>query len=329
MSERVTRRVSDRVAFIILVALGVFAAWQLTYHLVFMELLPIRSMVGSHLISLVAETVGAAAVTIFFVRALAERNRRLEELDRQKQVLVDALVHDLRQPLTAVIGGLSALADRGDVTGDTKTLIGIAADGSEWLLRMVSDLLDIARLEAGQPLIEPHPVAASEFVQRAVQVMGPLAAEKNLNLTISLPAELPSVLGDSERLGRVTMNLLGNAVKFTDPGGSITVAARPDAERRFVLVSVQDTGMGIPPEFHQRIFGRFARVDPAAHTGRTSTGLGLYFCKLMVEAHGGRIWVESQPGKGATFTFSLPIADRPADGVARSAAPTATAARRA
>jgi signal transduction histidine kinase len=116
------------------------------------------------------------------------------------------------------------------------------------------------------------------------------------------------VKGDAERLRRVVMNLVGNAVKFTGEGGGVSVTARADPEGRFLLVTVADTGVGISPQEQRHIFDKFSRTAGTSREGRSSTGLGLYFCKLMVEAHGGRIRVESRPGEGARFSFTVPLA---------------------
>jgi signal transduction histidine kinase len=224
-------------------------------------------------------------------------------------VLVDSLVHDLRQPLTAVIGGLSSLTPAGKLPEQDRELAVIAQDGASRLLHMVNDLLDVTRLEAGAPVVEAIKMSAAEFIRDGAHLLEVLAQEKKLTLTVDIPADLPPVKGDRERLRRVVTNLVGNAVKFTESGGKISVTATADRAGGLLVVSVSDTGMGIPVEAQRRVFEKFARTDGAPWSGRTSTGLGLYFCKLIVEAQGGKVWVESKVGEGTTFRFTVPLAE--------------------
>ena len=140
----------------------------------------------------------------------------------------------------------------------------------------------------------------------AVELLAPLARDREVVLQVRVPPELPEVMGDAERLRRVVTNLVGNALKFTGSGGSVTVEAHADRKAGRLLVSVSDTGPGIPVHARARIFEKFACSENDS-LGRTSTGLGLYFCRLIVEAHGGRIWAAGEPGEGATFVFSLPL----------------------
>jgi signal transduction histidine kinase len=249
-----------------------------------------------------------ALVALFASRVLMAQNRQLEELQRQKDTLVNTLVHDLRQPLTAVIGGLHGVAEMGNLPEDgTRELVGIAQEGASTLLQMVNDLLDVARVEADAPLIQTARIPPHAFIAPPAELLQPLARRRGVALQVALPPELPEVIGDAERLRRVMSNLLGNALKFTQEGGSVVVAARLDEPAHALAVSVSDTGLGIPAAEQTRIFDKFA-CGARNDGGRTSTGLGLYFCKLIIEAHGGNISVQSEPGQGATFTFSLPLA---------------------
>jgi len=308
MSSRAERYRSYPVVAVGLLAFALFAIWQLTYHWVFMELIPVRSMFASHMLSLAAETVFAALLTLYFLRVVIRQNRELRQLDHLKNVLVDSLVHDLRQPLTAVIGGLSSFTLAGELPKQATELAVIAQDGASQLLHMVNDLLDVTRLEAGAPVIETVEMPAAEFIRDGAHLLEALARERNLTLTIDTPADLPPVKGDRERLRRVVTNLVGNAVKFTESGGKIGVTATADRARGFLMVSVSDTGVGIPAEAQPRVFDKFSRVGETSVSGRTSTGLGLYFCKLTVEAHGGKMWLGSKVGEGTTFGFTVPLA---------------------
>jgi signal transduction histidine kinase len=288
-------------------AFVLFVAWQFFNHYFLMEYLMAQlgmSMLFYHYLSLVVEILLAGVIALFASRAILQKSRELEELGRQKDALAGALVHDLRQPLTAVLGGLASAANDPEIPARTRELVEIAHSGADELLDMVNDLLDVTRLEAGKPLFEPKPVRPSAFIERGVARVAELARERSQQLRVDLPDGLPEVAGDQERLTRVVSNLVGNAVKFTPAGGSIRVSARQHEST--VEVSVSDSGPGIPRGFQRRIFDRFASLSSASSSGRASTGLGLTFCKLTVEAHGGRIWVESQLGQGSIFTFSLP-----------------------
>lgn len=288
-----------------------FILWQYVNHYFLMDYLMDQldmSMLYYHYISLLAEIILASAIAFFASQAVAEKSRQIEDLSRQKDGLTDALVHDLRQPLTAVIGGLSSMAQDSDLPDTTRELVDIAHSGAEELLGMVNDLLDISRLDSGSPLLQPRPVRVASFVKRGVGRVAQLARERDQRLSVDVPEGLPMIQGDEERLSRVITNLVGNAIKFTPSKGEIRVSARAEEDNAKLLVSVSDTGPGIEAEFHHVIFDRFAVLEKSNPAGRTSTGLGLTFCKMIVEAHGGRIWVESEPGSGSTFTFSLPIA---------------------
>ncbi|MCJ7822740.1 MAG: HAMP domain-containing histidine kinase, partial [Armatimonadetes bacterium] len=189
-----------------------------------------------------------------------------------------------------------------------REVVAIASSGGADLVEMINDLLDVAKLEAGQPLIQVGPCAAAEFIADGANALRPLAQRNEVELAIDLPPDLPGVQGDCERLRRVVMNLVGNALKFTPSGGRVEVSGRTDKTSNRMLVSVSDNGDGIPKELQDRIFDKFAVAEARRSSGgRSSTGLGLTFCKLIVEAHGGEIWVESEPGHGSTFTFSLPL----------------------
>ena len=303
---RIRGVLSSPVAVVTALAFYVFAGWQAVNHLSLMRL----PMLTYHLVSLTVETLAAGAVAFFVIRALQEKNRQLEELDRQKDLLTSALVHDLRQPLTAVVMGLSTVEHDPDLPADTREVVAIASRGGADLVEMINDLLDVAKLEAGQPLIQVGPCTTAEFIAGGANALRPLAQRNEVELAIDLAPGLPDVQGDCERLRRVVMNLVGNALKFTPAGGRVEVSARTDDARDRMLVSISDTGEGIPKELQDRIFDKFATAEARRSSGgRSSTGLGLTFCKMIVEAHGGETWVESEPGQGSTFAFSLPLGE--------------------
>jgi two-component system, sensor histidine kinase len=241
------------------------------------------------------------AATQFRLRRAYQELKRLEEL---RDSLTHMIVHDLRQPLQALLGGLETLPALGELNADQAEFLGLANDGGRTLLRMINDLLDISKMESGSLELERGPIAIPELIAAASGQVAYLAAEKALELVPHVPETLVPVEGDAEKLRRVLLNLLGNAVKFTPRGGRITVSVRPTGDE--VEFAVTDTGEGIPREAFGRIFEKFGQVESRKEGRSMSTGLGLTFCKMAVEAHGGRIWVESEPGSGSTFRFTIP-----------------------
>lgn len=227
-------------------------------------------------------------------------------LERMRDDLVHAMVHDLRNPLMVISGALSFLRDSisDALSPDQHQLWEIAENNTEGMLRLVKAILEMHRLESRQVPLEQTMVSLTQLVDNVLDLQLPLAAEKGLHLESAVPPALPPVWVDAELIERVLQNLIGNAIKFTPAGGVVRVKARIDtAERPVLLVSVSDTGSGIPPEIQNRLFQRFVT---GRQEGRGS-GLGLAFCKMVLEAHGEHIWVESTSEQGTTFSFSLPL----------------------
>lgn len=266
---------------------------------------------------------------------LEEGHRRLRELEGLREKLTSLIIHDLNGPLSTLLFNLSVvLADpEGRLSSQEKSFLQRALQSGEQLAHMVRNLLDISRLEEGRFLIKREPFRMEELVRENLMEIEGQAAAKGIRLTADLPPDLPRVEGDRELLGRILSNLLRNALDYTPSGGSITIAAklrsgsgvRGQASQRgekvhgppptndephgdFIEIAVRDTGVGIPAAYQEKIFEKFAQIDVNAVKGRRGTGLGLTFCKLAMEAHGGAIWVESQEGKGSTFVLILPIA---------------------
>lgn len=237
--------------------------------------------------------------------------RRLETVRRD---FISNLSHELRTPLA----GLKALVDtlRGGAIKDrsaAKRFLKRMDIEVDTLTQMVEELLELSRIESGQAPLRLAPTSVAELVIPPVDRLRPQAERAGLEITVLLPPELPPVVADPDRARLVLTNLVHNAVKFTPPGGRITVAAEPagDAPSRWsgigeVTVSVQDTGVGIPVGDLPRIFERFYKADRARSGG--GTGLGLAIAKHIVQGHGGRIWAESSEGQGSTFHFTLPMA---------------------
>ena len=232
------------------------------------------------------------------------------ELARLREDMTHMLIHDLRSPLTVLIGSLGFMEEvfaRQDEQG-FNDLLGMARRGSDRMLGMVNELLDISKLESGQLLLHPEPVNVRLLIEDVVARLAPLATDVQITLEVSIKPDLPLLHVDPQLIGRVLNNLVDNAIKFTPNGGHVRLRAWPDPQAaNRLLVSVSDTGPGIPLEEQPRLFEKFEQVS-SVKGRRAGTGLGLPFCKLAVEAHGGNIWVESEVGKGSTFAMTLPVA---------------------
>jgi PAS domain S-box-containing protein len=230
----------------------------------------------------------------------------LEEL---RNDLMSMIVHDLRSPLGNILSSLDLM--QGALhAGDQPllaSLFSIALRAATRLSRLVDSLLDLRRLEAGEGLLNRAPADLGQVLDEALEAVQPMAAAKGLSLRRAAGPALPVLPLDAELVRRVVVNLLDNAVKYTPPAGAITLSAAIAPQQ--VIISVRDTGPGVPTEDQDRIFDKFARVHRQA--APKGLGLGLAFCKLAVEAHGGRIWVDSGPDGGATFQFTLPRAAVP------------------
>jgi two-component system sensor histidine kinase/response regulator len=238
---------------------------------------------------------------------LQQSYQRLQEVEKLRDDLTNMIVHDLRTPLTAVITGMQTMEVVGDLTGDQRKMMNIAIAGGELLLGMINDLLDVDKLESGSMQLDADVLSPADLVASAIGQVASLAENKRLTLTRRVSADLPPLRGDRGKLRRTLVNLLGNAIKFTPPGGTVTVEADQGVEERALVFSVRDTGEGIPPEAFGRIFEKFGQVESRRGGRVMSTGLGLTFCRLAVEAHGGRIAVESTLGEGSTFSFTIPL----------------------
>lgn len=227
------------------------------------------------------------------------------EMERMREDLTSMIVHDLRGPLTAFLGALETLlrTEVGPLTEVQQTLLGVAHEGGHQMLGMVNTLLDIRRLEVGRMPLHFTKASLSQIAQGAVTQFESLARQQRLTIQFEIPPYLPPVQADVEKIARVLENLLHNAIKFSFPGGIIRLSAREEGGA--VLCTVEDHGLGIPETARERVFEKFVQVHRSG-TPR-GTGLGLAFCRLAVEAHGGRIWVESSEGQGSTFCFTLPI----------------------
>jgi signal transduction histidine kinase len=244
------------------------------------------------------------------IRQLADRNTEI-------QLFYHTLSHELKTPLAAAREFICLVLDglAGPLTETQREYLEIARDSCDQLRLHVNDLLDVTRLETGKMSIQRRPVALAELLEKVTELMRPEATRRQIQLSWSCEPDLPPALVDAQRIVQVLTNLVGNALKFTPVGGQVRLhAGRHPDQPRELRVSVSDTGPGIPPEHRERIFERLHQLDPPGATGasRAGLGLGLYICRELVKLHGGRIWVESEPGHGSNFLFTLPLEPAPA-----------------
>lgn len=235
----------------------------------------------------------------------AEQAAALREADRLKSLFISTITHELQSPLGFIKGYATTLL-RPHADFDEKTrreFLEIINEESDSLSALIDDLLDVSRIEAGALAIEKQPVPLAKLMRRSVERVR--AKLDRHDLILRLPARLPPVEADPQRLEQVLRNLLDNAVKYSPEGGTVTLSAW--AQEGSVVVSVADQGIGILSEEQGRVFERFYRATGAASASRRGVGLGLSICRGIVEAHGGRIWLESQLGRGTTVYFSIPV----------------------
>lgn len=238
------------------------------------------------------------------VRAL---NRRLEDLDRQKDDFVSSVSHELRTPLTSIRAFAELMRDDPQMeAAQRQQFLGLVVDETERLSRLVNQVLDMAKIESGHAEWRHEPVDLRELVARAVQTTAGAFRERGAVVEVVQPEALPVLHGDSDRLLQVLLNLLSNAVKFV-PAGRGRVLVTLGVDERAVRVEVQDNGPGVPPAQQQLVFEKFRQGGDAANRPQ-GTGLGLPISRQIVEHHGGRMWLRSAPGQGACFGFELPLA---------------------
>jgi signal transduction histidine kinase len=241
-------------------------------------------------------------------RAFNDMSRQLGELDRLKDQFVHTASHDLRNPLSAIATVAQALKTD-DLSAESRSLVDLIETSVVRLNAMVNNLLDTARLREGRLTFHVQPLAAGDLMRDLVRLYGPLARETRKSLTLEIPADLPPVKADEEKVMRIFLNLLSNALKFTREGDRVTLSA-DRGESGFLRFAVADTGWGIPPEQRAKLFQPFQSTDGAVDGARRAqgTGLGLSITKALVEGHGGSLTVDSEPDRGTTFRFTLPLA---------------------
>jgi signal transduction histidine kinase len=239
---------------------------------------------------------------------LAEQNERLVEADRLKDEFVALISHDLRTPLTSILGYLELTLEDEELTSSQRGYLEVVERNAQRLIRLVSDLLFVARLEAGQLELHESELDLAAVAQQSVHEAEPLAAVGGVTLRCETEP-VPGVAADRGRMFQLLDNLVSNAIKFTPSGGEVSV--RVQAADGAVRLEVADTGIGIPAEEQHRLFERFYRASTAADQQVQGTGLGLYIARAIVEAHGGEITFESEAGQGTAFRIEIPLEHTP------------------
>ena len=273
------------------------------------ETIPYESELHTSLGNLIPIQVHARSAIVdgesnlqWILRDVTER----KNLDRLREDLISMIYHDLRSPLSNIVSSLDVFNAMLPSDGDPaySSLLNIALRSTERIQRLTNSLLDMNRLESGQPIVNRFATSLHLLARDALDAISPTAENKNITLQLALSPDIPHVFVDADMIRRVLINLLENAVKFTPSGGVISLEASENGA--WAQLCVADSGPGIAPADQERIFDKYTRLNPKEES--KGFGLGLAYCRLAVKGHGGKIWVESQPGRGSRFCLTLPFA---------------------
>ena len=243
--------------------------------------------------------------------ALQISNSELQRLDELKSMFISLAAHELRTPLTPLRGFVEMLDDEdfGTLTQQQHEMLAVLLQSVQRLMHLTDNLLDATRLEAGRLELNLQPADLTNLIQTLAVEFRPMLAEKKQKIVLHLEPEMPPVLCDTVRIMQILTNLLSNASKYTPAGGTITLTTEAQ-DNGYLQIGVRDNGIGIPPADRPLIFRHFYRAQNAGTLGAKGSGLGLHLARSLVELHGGKIWFESELGRGSTFYFTLPLLER-------------------
>lgn len=233
--------------------------------------------------------------------------KQLEKLEILRDDLTQMIVHDMRTPMTSFIGGLEVMQMWGDLSVRQRNCLTISLRGGTALVAMINDLLDVSKMEAGLLRLNLQEVHLEELIAVVLEQVVQLGEQCGLQLQTKIAPDLPTLHADADKLQRTLMNLFSNSIKFTPAGGEITLSVKQSDDGKSIVFVVTDTGYGVPEEERERIFDKYSQVERFKQDKMVSSGLGLTFCKMVAEAHGGCIWVESEAGEGSMFFLTLPL----------------------
>jgi signal transduction histidine kinase len=253
-----------------------------------------------------ADQAVIAIENVRLLEEIQEKSRQVEEASKHKSQFLANMSHELRTPLNAILGYTELVLDGiyGDAPEKMRNVLERIQTNGKHLLGLINDVLDLSKIEAGQLVLSLNDYSIKDMMQGVYVAVEPLAGNKKLNFKLEVPPDLPAAHGDERRLSQVLLNLVGNAIKFTDTGG---VAMKASAANGSYTVAVTDTGPGIAEADKAKIFEEFQQSDSTHTKAKGGTGLGLAIAKRIVEMHGGRLWVESTLGTGSTFFFTIPL----------------------
>jgi signal transduction histidine kinase len=238
------------------------------------------------------------------IKSLLKAKEQKDELDKIKFEYTSMLVHDLRTPLTSIVGFTKVL-EAEEKDEEKKNFLEVILQNSNRMMALVNDFLDFSKLGAGRFEISKSPTIITMIIDNVLNGLNILAKNKSIELLTQYADDLPIINIDARKIEQVTMNLLSNAIKFTNPNGKIIISSA--VENGFLRVSVQDNGIGISEEEQQKIFLPYYQSQSGKSSNEKGTGLGLVIAKMIIEAHGGKIFVQSKPGEGSLFTYLLPV----------------------
>jgi PAS domain S-box-containing protein len=261
-------------------------------------------------VSPINDKVGDVSGFLHLARDITEKKRyeqRLRELDKMKSDFVSNVSHELRTPLTAIKGSVDNMLDgiTGQLSEKQDRYLARIKSNADRLTRLINNVLDLSRIEAGKIDLKSAYLSLVTLAQEVAESIRPVATEKLISLEVDSPDSSATAWADRDKITQVLMNLVGNAVKFTPPHGKVSIAVNRNGDQ-WMQISVTDTGPGIPPEEAGKIFDRFYQIDQTGKQKARGTGLGLAISKVLVEMHGGKIWLESAIGRGSTFSFTVP-----------------------